>query len=39
MFGQGYVLGALVTAIGLYAWSEYKKLTEREDSYDNDRTN
>lgn len=39
MFGQGYVLGALVTAIGLYAWSEYKKLAEREDSYDNDRTN
>ena len=39
MFGQGYVLGALVTAIGLYAWSEYKKMAEREDSYDNDRTN
>ena len=39
MFGQGYVIGSIVTAIGLYAWSEYKKLAEREDSYDNDRTN
>ena len=39
MFGEGYVVGAIVTAIGLYACSKYKKLAEREDSYDNDRTN
>lgn len=30
MFGQGYVVGAIVTAIGLYACSKYKKLAERE---------
>lgn len=39
MFGQGYVLGVIVTTLGLYAWSKYKLSVEREEKNDKDRTN
>lgn len=26
MFGQGYVLGAVITTLGMYAWNKFKKV-------------
>ena len=40
MFGEGYVLGSLVTVLGLYALSKWHVISEREEKeYDNDGTN
>ena len=32
MFGQGYVLGSLITAIGLLAVREYIKISTKEEN-------
>lgn len=36
---KGYLLGSIVTALGMFAWSKYKILSEREERNDSDRTN
>ena len=30
MFGQGYVLGSIVTAIGMFAMNQFKKICDAE---------
>lgn len=32
MFGQGYVLGAIITALGLYSLNKWKQIAEREEN-------
>lgn len=36
MFEYGYVLGAVVTTIGLYSWSKFKLLSERKEQEENE---
>lgn len=39
MFGQGYVLGVIVTTVGLYSWSKWKMLADKEKNNDNNGAN